>query len=109
MTQLPRSPSDAKKRWGINGTVSLNVEQLATQLGILVTTEYGYSGRRIDSAPYWGATITRGAEEIHAVRLSGHPDSLLTMFRMLHMEYAKKIRRKKIVKPKRTLILDMKD
>lgn len=63
--------------------------------------------------PQYGGTRTGrtsfGApnETTVAVRLSGHPDALLAMFRALHIEYAKRHkqrRRKKVMK--RTIIFD---
>jgi hypothetical protein len=107
---LPKSPSEARKNWGINGTVSLDVQQIGEQLGVLVTVEYpskfGLASYNEDRYG-WGDPIS--TKDVKTVRFSGNPEAILGMFRALHIEYAKKLKRRRASRPTRTLILDIKE
>lgn len=108
---LPTSPTDARKKWGNNATVSIGIEQIAEQLGILLSVSYerARESREDRDARYWGYSTITTTKTPTAIRLSGHPDALLAMFRALHVEYAKKQRvvTKRRKKVRRSLLIGL--
>lgn len=122
--QKPHSVTEATRRWGKSGTVSINAQRLGLELGVLMTFEKAGIQNFTDTSGYGprstSGRVVRSLSQVYGiqfedidgkpigVRFSGHPDALLAMFRALHIAYAERRSgfRKSEEPRKRTIILD---
>lgn len=106
--QVPKSAAEAVRRWGRSGTVSIDLSKLREDMQVLMTFEK----KKASMHDRYALSYLAGEyDEPVGVRFSGDPEALLDMFRMLHIEYARRRGRgpRATKNLKRSIILDVED